>query len=168
MGALDRLQNYSAKYGLEEKDKDGVFDIKTPSGAFLSRVHKEGYRMYDLVYRSENGTEVSEEEYNQLPESEQSLYTKGVVYTELHEALTCPGNQIINAVAGSGKCELNGTGVLTKTGYKPIETLLVGDMVYAEDGNLYPVQGVYPRGKKRAYEVLFSDGSRIVCGDDHL
>ena len=72
------------------------------------------------------------------------------------------------ASAGSGKALLNGTGVLTTSGYHPIESLSVGDLVFAQDGNPYPVIGVYPQGKKRVFEVQFNCGHSIKCNDEHL
>lgn len=52
-----------------------VFDTKTPEGALLERIHKAGYKLYD-----ENNN-----------------------YTELYYVLTCKTNQVISAIAGSGK-----------------------------------------------------------------
>ena len=186
MSAFDRLQNYSAKRGLNETSD--VFDIKTPKGAFLNRVHQEGYKMYEKVYELKDSLrvedsnlmsdaeweayneslEVTEERWNSLSDVEKANYNEKVRFTELHNALTCVGNQVINAVAGSGKALKNGTGVLTPTGFKPIETLKVGNLVASDDGNFYSVTGVYPQGFKDAYEVKFSDGNSIICSKDHL
>ena len=44
---------------------------------------------------------------------------------EQREILTHKGNMCIIACAGSGKALVNGTGVLTNLGYKPIESLRV-------------------------------------------
>ena len=49
MSAFDKLQNYSANRGLNETSE--VFDVKTPKGAFLSRVHDAGYKMYKKGYK---------------------------------------------------------------------------------------------------------------------
>ena len=199
MSAFDRLEGYSArKTNKGVSDTVTVFDKKTPRGAFLSRVHDEGYKMYNIIYTLP--LEISSEMYSTLPDEIKSCYcaddsnkyitnnvdnfsedklsncsdefkslcNQKVEYTEAYNVITTEGNQLVNAIAGSGKCELNGTGVLTPVGFVPIETLKVGDLVYAEDGLSYPVLGVYPRGKKLAYEVKFSDGNKIICGDDHL
>ena len=47
MGAFDRLQNYSSR-GVASTT--GVFDINTPRGAFLERVHSSGYKMFERFY----------------------------------------------------------------------------------------------------------------------
>lgn len=169
MGAFDKLQNYSARRGINETSE--VFDTSTPDGCFLSRVHKEGYKMYDFVYRplnDPNKPTLSEEEFSKLEPLEQAEYTKSVEYTELHNVLTTYGNQKIDAIAGAGKALVNGSLVMTQFGYQPIETLKVGDKVYGEDGQLHSVLGVFPQGRKRVHKVSFSDGSVISCCADHL
>ncbi len=169
MGAFDKLQNYSARRSINETSE--VFDTSTPDGCFLSRVHKEGYKMYDFVYRPINDPSkptLSEEEFSKLEPLEQAEYTKSVEYTELHNVLTTYGNQKIDAIAGAGKALMNGSLVMTQFGYQPIETLKVGDMVYGEDGKLHAVLGVFPQGKKRVNKITFSDNSVISCCEDHL
>lgn len=186
MGAFDRLQNYSSKRGISEESD--VFDVKTPKGAFLNRVHREGFKLYETTYALkpeyllsddaymslsdqdkesyDSSLELSETEYEAVENKDS--YEKSVKFTELHDALTCTGNQTINAVAGSGKALKNGTGVVTPNGFVPIESLKVGDLVASDDGNFYNVTGVFPQGLKDAYEVRFSDGNTIVCSGDHL
>lgn len=187
MSAFDRLQGYSAKRGLNETSE--VFDVTTPAGAFLNRVHNEGYKMYEYRYvlkpefqvpdgdvanfmtneeveTYEKSLNISESEYEKVENKEQ--YERVVEYTETHDAITTAGNQIINAVAGSGKALANGTEVLTEDGYEVIESLKVGDKVFGTDGKLHTVLGVYPQGKKKMYEVKTSDGVDIPCSPDHL
>ena len=68
----------------------------------------------------------------------------------------------------SGKALKNGTKIFTEQGLTPIESLRIGDKVYASDGNLYPVTGVYPQGIKRLYKVRFIDGVEKICSEDHI
>lgn len=165
MSAFDRLQNYSARHGLVQESE--VFDVTTPQGAFLDRVHKEGYALFEKKHFL-NDVELSVDGYNFLSEDEKSKCIEKTEYTELYEVLTTPGNQLINAIAGSGKALRNGTRVLTVNGYQAIETLKIGDLVFGDDGKVYPVKGVYPQGSKKEYEVCFSNGESIICCGDHL
>lgn len=187
MSAFDRLQGYSAKRGLNETSE--VFDVTTPAGAFLNRVHNEGYKMYEYRYHLKPEFQVPEGDYaNYMSEEEVEAYEKSLnlseaeyekvenkeqyervtEFTETHDAITTAGNQIINAVAGSGKALKNGTPVLTSDGYEPIESLKVGDRVYGADGKLHNVLGVFPQGKKKLYELVSTDGVVIPCSPDHL
>lgn len=187
MSAFDRLQGYSAKRGLNETSE--VFDVTTPAGAFLNRVHNEGYKMYEYRYvlkpefqvpegdvtnymtdeeaeAYEKSLNISEAEYERVENKEQ--YERVTEFTETHDAITTAGNQIINAVAGSGKALANGTEVLTEDGYEVIESLKVGDKVFGTDGKLHTVLGVFPQGKKKMYEIKTTDGVDIPCSPDHL
>lgn len=185
MSALDRLQDFSAR--ATKSGDTGVFDTKTPAGAFLQRVHNEGYKMYEPCYvlKAEHmvdestlsgdnlaayhaALEISVEAYEAFNDEFKEMYEPSTRFTELHDVLTTDGNQIVNAVAGSGKALLNGTGVLTKWGYRPIELLHTNDLVFGEDGKLHRVLGVFPQGEADAYEVTFSDGNKIVCSGNHL
>lgn len=145
MSAFDRLQNYSAKRGLNETSD--VFDIKTPKGAFLNRVHQEGYKMYEKIYELKDSLrvedsnlmsdaeweayneslEITEERWSSLSDVEKANYNEKVRFTELHNALTCVGNQVINAVAGSGK-----TSALT---FKVIYDIVTGESVIMKSIN---------------------------------
>lgn len=87
---------------------------------------------------------------------------------EQEKVLRNHGGMCILACAGSGKALMNGTKVLTNYGYKPIETLKVGDVVYNEHGELQTVLGVYPQGKKRGYKVNFSNGDGVISCSEHL
>lgn len=131
MSAFDRIQNYSARHS---KATSEVFDLNTPDGAFLNRVHTEGYKMYDVLYTLPEIIEV--ELYDKLPESVSKYYDRDtdtdkmitfmlegltkdklsdcpsefldlcnskIVFTEMHNVITTQGNQLVNAIAGSGK-----------------------------------------------------------------
>ena len=56
MSAFDRLQNYSATNKTVESE---VFDVKTPQGCFLNKLHSQGYKMYEYEYTNSKGTTLS-------------------------------------------------------------------------------------------------------------
>lgn len=60
------------------------------------------------------------------------------------------------------------TPILTKSGWKTMGALVVGDFVYAPDGQLTRVSYVSPVGKRPAYQVMFEDHTSLVTDADHL
>ena len=72
-----------------------------------------------------------------------------------------PGN-------GFGKALWNEEPVLTLTGWKPIDTIKVGDFVIGGDGKPTRVLGVHPQGERDCVSMVFSDGTSVVCDLDHL
>ena len=75
---------------------------------------------------------------------------------------------LINASYGNGKALTNNSPVKTPLGDVLISALQVGDKVFGTDGKPQTVIGVFPQGKKRVYEVEFSDGTIVECNDEHL
>ena len=167
MSALDKLSNYSAREGVKPAIPS-VFDTKTPEGALLDGIHRRGYAMYKRRFVGADGSELSEQEYFELPEVSRLGYKETVEYTELHDVLTTAGNQVINAVAGSGKALFDNTQVLTNTGWVGIRYIRVDDLVAGTDGKFHKVVGTYPQGYCDVYSVKMSDGKVINCNGDHL
>lgn len=69
---------------------------------------------------------------------------------------------------GTGKEQPLTAKILTPTGWVQNGELQVGDLVIGEDGNSYPVVGIYPQGVKDEYLVKFSDNTEVACGIEHL
>jgi phosphate starvation-inducible protein PhoH and related proteins len=58
--------------------------------------------------------------------------------------------------------------VLTPSGFRPIGSLRVGDLVIGSDGLPTPVLGTYPQGRREVFRVRAQDGSTTVCCAEHL
>jgi SNF2 family DNA or RNA helicase len=69
---------------------------------------------------------------------------------------------------GLGKELSLDTPILTPTGWKLMGDIVVGDEVINAHGNASRVTGVYPQGEKELFQVVFSDGTSVECGDEHL
>jgi phosphate starvation-inducible PhoH-like protein len=67
-----------------------------------------------------------------------------------------------------GRAQPYSSRVLTPTGFRPLGTLDVGDLVIGSDGRPTPVLGVYPQGRKRVFRVSTQDGASTVCCAEHL
>lgn len=95
---------------------------------------------------------------------------KNAEQVELARLISDNSTKIIFATgsAGTGKALVNGTPVLTKDGWKPIENLTLQDRVYGRDGYLHSVLGIFPQGEKEVYRVTFSDRTFVDCCKEHL
>jgi phosphate starvation-inducible PhoH-like protein len=58
--------------------------------------------------------------------------------------------------------------VLTPSGFRPIGSLVVGDLVIGSDGCPTPVLGVYPQGRREVFRVRAQDGASTLCCGEHL
>ncbi len=58
--------------------------------------------------------------------------------------------------------------VLTPTGFRPIGSLEIGDLVIGSDGAPTPVLGVYPQGRKEVFRIRAQDGATTLCCAEHL
>lgn len=74
----------------------------------------------------------------------------------------------ISLPPGTGKALAMDAKVLTPSGFVRNDSLKVGDAVIAGNGNKATVLGVFPQGKKQMYDVIFDDGSKVRCSEDHL
>lgn len=75
---------------------------------------------------------------------------------------------LIGDQPGLGKQNPVTTPILTPTGWVPMGTLKVGDLVGTVDGTFTKVTGVFPQGIQRVYEIHFRDGTKAECGKEHL
>jgi DNA polymerase III delta prime subunit len=75
---------------------------------------------------------------------------------------------LMTGPAGTGKAQPLDSPVLGKSGFIPMGSLKVGDLIYDFNGLLVPVLGVYPQGKKKIYKITFSDGTSTKASGNHL
>lgn len=69
---------------------------------------------------------------------------------------------------GGGKALKHGSKVLTKEGWKNIEDMRVGDLVFTPTEGFQEVTGVYPQGVVDIYKVTTQDGSSVETCGEHL
>lgn len=79
-----------------------------------------------------------------------------------------PMGTLLMAPPGTGKSITHSSKIYKKNGPVPAHTIAVGDSIYARDGELHTVLGVFPQGKLPVYEVVLSDGRRVTCSEDHI
>jgi phosphate starvation-inducible PhoH-like protein len=67
-----------------------------------------------------------------------------------------------------GRAQPLSTPVLTPSGFQPIGSLRVGDLVVGSIGHPTPVIGVYPQGRKEVFRLRTQDGASTLCCAEHL
>ncbi len=75
---------------------------------------------------------------------------------------------LLHGNRGGGKRLPNDYRVLGERGWVKLKDLQIGALVYARDGRLYPVTGIFPQGISTIYKMTLQDGRVIECGDEHL
>lgn len=74
----------------------------------------------------------------------------------------------VSGGTGSGKCLPNDTIIPTPKGFRRVDEIKVGDMLFDRLGKPTEVLGVFPQGEKEVFEVTFADGRTALCNDEHL
>lgn len=69
---------------------------------------------------------------------------------------------------GSGKAQPLDSKILTPTGWVSMGSANVGMSVVCPDGTISKINGVFPQGKKKVYEITFSDGRTARSCGEHL
>ena len=69
MSALDRLQQYSARPTTINNTVSlpTMFTNNTVEDVFLEKVHRSGYKLFNVIYKNSEDESISEEEYNAYP-----------------------------------------------------------------------------------------------------
>ena len=67
-----------------------------------------------------------------------------------------------------GRAQPPSSGVLSPSGFRPIGSLRVGDLVIGSNGRPTPVLGVYPQGRQPVYRLSTQDGASTLCCAEHL
>lgn len=91
------------------------------------------------------------------------------MYPKQLAAVFCPARfSVIEASTKSGKAEHVDALVYTPSGPRRIGDIKVGDEVFAVDGSVTIVTGVFPQGVQPLFDVRFKDDAVVRCTDDHL
>jgi len=72
-----------------------------------------------------------------------------------------------NGEAGDGPQPLYSK-VATPNGFVKIEDLEIGDVICGVNEDYQTVTGIFEKGEKEIYQVIFSDGRVVECSDNHL
>lgn len=73
-----------------------------------------------------------------------------------------------SAATGVGKALPNSTLIPTPSGFKTVKEIKEGDYLFDAFGKPTRVMRVFPQGEKEVWEVVFKDGRRAKCCNEHL
>lgn len=91
---------------------------------------------------------------------------EGIALAE--KILKATGGVVIGDEMRLGKFQPLDSLIYTPTGPTTMGKLNVGDKIVGSNGLPIVVEEIYPQGLQNVYEVIFSDGSKTQCGDEHL
>lgn len=77
-------------------------------------------------------------------------------------------NVLMIGEAGTGKAQPLDSLVLLKDGWSKMGDVKLGDMVVTPSGDLAPISGIFPQGKRDVYKITFSDGRHVESCGEHL
>lgn len=85
-----------------------------------------------------------------------------------YKFLACAAREVLyGGAAGGGKGLALDTPIPTPDGWKLMGELRPGDFVFAPDGTPARVEIVSDVKRLKCYELVFSDGSRVTCDEEH-
>lgn len=125
-------------------------------------------RLANAIAFPENGTPLFEEMVEKFREGKIYIGPQkggGTFYWDLNKV----AHGLIGGRTGAGKMLDCNTPILTARGWTELEALSVGDQIFDENGQPCSVTGVYDQPlTDTCFEVVFSDGSTVIAGDEHL
>lgn len=150
------------KYLILYKEASGYIEIPRHAKVYWN---DEGYvrarvqgRVFDL--RGPRGDQ---------PVVSHSIDWRSRMQAEAGAALMATRDDKILALApGGGKGLPDTSKVLTPSGWVRVSSVRVGDLLVGSDGTPTKVLGVYPQGMRPCYKIAFSDGTSVICDDQHL
>lgn len=86
---------------------------------------------------------------------------------EAKEQILAKPYSLIQGFAGGGKAQPLDCKIYTPDGYKLMGDIKIGDKIFGLN-NVTEVIGIFPQGKEKVYEVIFNEGSRTRCSENHL
>lgn len=69
---------------------------------------------------------------------------------------------------GLGKSQILNSLISSPEGWLKMGEIKIGDSIFAKDGSIQRVEGVFPQGVVPTYRMTFNDGSFVDCNLEHL
>lgn len=119
--------------------------------------------VYEDVWKPEHGKQL----YDQLKETADYILGNNLE-NDIYVSILAEDNFHPKEVTDLQTwCWGKGTPILTTKGYKPIEDIKIGDLVYTEQGNIKPVINTMHHFADNCVEIRASGVQPMVCTKDH-
>ena len=69
---------------------------------------------------------------------------------------------------GAGKALRASERILTPSGWRPLNKLVEGDIIFTSKGGIQRIEGIYPQGEKNLFELTMDDGRTLTACGEHL
>ena len=124
--------------------------LAVPTARVVCMAEREGYCCEVLATRMEEGS-----------------LEASPIWTDIRTFDGKPWRGLVDCIVGGYPCFAAGTLVLTRAGYRPIETITVGDEVLTHLGRWRPVTAVMSRNNANLRRVAGGGVPGIVTTDEH-
>lgn len=107
--------------------------------------------------------DVSMEDYSFMKIQPYEYQKKAVKFFEINNGISILGDQ-----PGVGKAQNLDSLLATPNGWIRMGDVKIGQEIFSQDGLIYNVNGVFPKGINSTYRVTFNDDFYVDCNLEHL
>lgn len=122
----------------------------------------------DRIANSEELDTILPEAFAVVREASHRVLGKRQYPVQLLGGIALHFGQVAEMGTGEGKAVTIDTLIPTPEGARLAGDIHIGDTIYAGNGDLTAVTGVFPQGEQEVYRVYFEDGRSIDCNLEHL
>lgn len=169
LSAAKRIREDSVKRRLVKFLEEAAVEAREDSGKALERVQANLITLQGAPESVRSFHEVASQWRSDLSAGRNTLRVEtGDLVLDNNLIFDAGGLHIIAGRPGMGKQVPVDTKVLTRKGWIRIGSLSIGDKIYTKSGRETTVTGIFPQGKKQAYQIMFRDKTTVECGIEHL
>ena len=122
----------------------------------------------DRIANGEELDTILPEAFAVVREASHRVLSKRQYPVQLLGGIALHFGQVAEMGTGEGKAVTIDTLIPTPEGARLAGNIRIGDTIYAGNGDLTVVTGVFPQGEQEVYRVYFEDGRSIDCNLEHL
>lgn len=119
--------------------------------------------------KTENFADTFDDFITELTESyDIGIPVQGEIFNRIISGAMPGALTIRSAASGVGKAIPNSTLIPTPYGWRRVDEIKQGQYLFDAAGKKTKVLGIYPQGKRKVYQITFSDGRIANCDVEHI